>query len=133
MEDSSNSSDTPIPMETIGTRLDAILEVLKGCSGSERLQILRAAGGVYNLRVMPAGVAAPPTGAPRDVTRKPKAPRALKGRKSPEEKAIRARVKMLNISIKEKSAVTGDRLPEDDPLIIERAECFRSLKGIEKH
>jgi hypothetical protein len=104
-------------------------KALEGLSNKDATNVLKALGGIHNLKVASAFAPTGPTQTP-PVSRDTRGQVRLRTqpKASPEVKVLRSKIKNLNQEISLKSRGIKGPLPVDDPLIEARNVCFRDLK-----
>jgi len=114
-----------------GTHFCDVKTIFDKLNGRERLQLLKAVGGLYGHRVIPGTGLGPPTqwGAVSASSR-PKAPKMPKNSKSPAMRQIQKEITLCNKEISLASAsIGGSKLPNDHALIEKRGHLFRVLQS----
>jgi hypothetical protein len=121
----------PPPKVTLGQALDTMKAILDGLNGKERLEALKALGGMYGHRVLP-GTGLGPQSGPAGQIQVGQLPKGKmnqpKSTKSPEEKQVDIQIKLLNEEIKKESKEAGIRLKDDHPLLQRRGHLFRAKR-----
>jgi len=114
----------------LGKAFSDVKSIFDGLNVKERLQLLKAVGGLYGHRVLPgAGNSPPPTRGSVSVGAVPKGPAQPKSSKSRESREIQKKISELNSEIKRKAASTGGILPAGDSLFELRNQLFRDYKS----
>jgi hypothetical protein len=102
---------------------------LEKLSKRDARDVLKAICGIHDLKVSSAfAPVGPLQRAPRSSDTRGEVKPRIKLTANPELKAIRFKIKELNKQISKKSALIKAKLPLEDPLIMQRQECFRCLK-----
>jgi hypothetical protein len=112
---------------TFGEAFDLIRPIISKVSKKDAQDLLKGLCAMHNLRVMSAFAPLAPAAQSVVVHKQTRSVPEPKVKNTKITK-LRKEISQLNTEISKKSKVTGQRLPEEDPLISKRNQLFRDLK-----
>jgi hypothetical protein len=117
---------------SVGSVIDDVNKLISSLNRADALLVVKSVCAIYGgaFRFLPPVAMQPPPSSRKKGSGRGK-PSGPSGRADPEIKLLSLKLKRINAEVAVKSVLPGGErvtLPSDDPLIVQKNDCFRLLK-----